>query len=58
MTPIPHPPLILTHAMRQDAFLADRDHALRTNRRDVPRIEADAKRATNEALKRAVKASA
>ena len=48
------PALILTHAMRQDAFAADRDRALRCNRRDVPRIEAEARRATTEALRKAV----
>lgn len=48
------PVLVLTHQMRQAAFLADRDRALRCNRRDVPRIEAEARRATNEALRRAI----
>lgn len=48
------PPLILTHQMRQDAYIADRDRALRCNRRDVAKIEAEARRATLAALRRAV----
>lgn len=48
------PVLILTHAMRQAAFQADRDRALRTNRREVARIEEAARKATTEALQRAV----
>ncbi len=48
------PVLILTPAMQRDAFQADRDRALRCNRREVARIEAEARQATTEALRRAV----
>lgn len=48
------PTLILTPAIQRDAFTADLNRALRTNRRDVPRIHAEARKATTAALRRAV----
>ena len=44
------PPLVLTHAMRQDAFQADHDRALRGNRAKAGRIAAEARAATMAAL--------
>lgn len=46
------PVLVLTAAMQRDAFQLDRDRALKTNRRDVARIEAEARRVTLEHLRR------
>lgn len=46
------PVLVLTAAMQRDAFQMDRDRALRCNRRDVARIEAEARRVTLEHLRR------
>ena len=40
------PVLVLTAAMQRDAFQVDRDRALRTNRREVARIEAQARAVT------------
>lgn len=37
------PVLVLTAAMERDALQADYKRALATNRRDVPRIEAEAR---------------
>ena len=45
------PPLVLTHAMRQDAFQADHDRALRGNRAKAGRIAAEAKAATMAVLR-------
>lgn len=46
------PVLLLTPAMQRDAFQVDRDRALRCNRREVARIEAEARRVTLEHLRR------
>jgi hypothetical protein len=46
------PPLVLTHAMRQDAFQMDHDRALRGNRANAGRIAQDAKKATTAVLSR------
>ena len=45
------PPLILSHKMRQDAFQADHDRALRGNRAKAGRIAAEAKAATMAVLR-------
>jgi len=47
------PPLVLTHAMRQDAFQLDHDRALRGNRARAGRIAQEAKAATTAALRKA-----
>ena len=46
------PPLVLTHAMRQDAFQMDHDRALRGNRANAGRIAQEAKKATTAVLSR------
>lgn len=46
--------LILSHKMRQDAFRLDRDKALRGNRKEAGRIEAEARKATTAILGRGV----
>lgn len=46
------PVLLLTPAMQRDAFQVDRNRALRCNRREVARIEAEARRVTLEHLRR------
>ncbi len=46
------PVLVLTAAMQRDAFQVDRDRALRTNRREVARIEAQARAVTLAHLRR------
>ena len=48
------PPLVLTHAMRQDAFQMDHDRALRGNRANAGRIASEAKKATTAVLHRGI----